>query len=204
MTTGERIKYIREKMCLTQKEVSMRAGLGKNTLSGIERGAQEPSLSTLRLLAEAMKVSTLDLLGDTEMWFFTKLDDGAKMPTRAHADDAGFDLFAMNSGIINARDSMVLDTGVHVAIPKGFAGLICSKSGLNINYGLTSDGLIDSGYTGSIKVKLYNNSDSNYLVTAGDKISQIVFIPIVEPRLVKVDELPQTERGTGGFGSTGK
>ena len=80
---------------------------------------------------------------------FTKLpvqlDDGAHMPTYAHTSDAGMDLYAMNRCVIPPHGSAVFDTGVHVAIPEGFCGLIVSKSGLNINHGLTSDGLIDSG-----------------------------------------------------------
>lgn len=79
-----------------------------------------------------------------------------------------------------------------------------SKSGLNVKHGITSEGVIDAGYTGSIVVKLYNNSGFDYTVNAGDKISQIVLLPIFTPELEQVDKLEETERGAGGFGSSGK
>lgn len=79
-----------------------------------------------------------------------------------------------------------------------------SKSGLNVKRGITSEGVIDSGYTGSIVVKLYNNSDTDYTVGAGDKISQIVLLPIFTPELEQVETLEDTERGGKGFGSSGK
>ena len=85
-----------------------------------------------------------------------KLDAGAKMPTRAHALDAGLDLYARESCIVEAKGSAVFDTGVHIEIPAGWVGVLKSKSGLNIKHGIISDGTIDAGYTGSIKVKLYN------------------------------------------------
>lgn len=133
-----------------------------------------------------------------------KLDDGAKMPTRAHPTDAGLDLYARDTLIIPPKGSAVFDTGVHVELPTGTVGMLKSKSGLNVKYGLTSEGVIDVGYTGSIVVKLYNNSEYPYIVNAGDKISQLVIMPILTPPLELVESLDDTERGAGGFGSTGK
>lgn len=133
-----------------------------------------------------------------------ELDPGAKMPTRAHATDAGLDLYAMETQIVLARDSAKFDTGVHIELPAGTVGMLKSKSGLNVNHGITSEGVIDVGYTGSICVKLYNHSGHDYTVNAGDKISQLVIMPILTPELEVVDELTETERGAGGFGSTGK
>ena len=133
-----------------------------------------------------------------------KLDSGARMPTRAHTTDAGLDLYARETKIIPANGSETFDTGVHVALPAGTVGMLKSKSGLNVNYGLTSEGVIDAGYTGSIVVKLYNNSNRNYKVKTGDKISQLVIMPIITPPLEIVTDLEETERGAGGFGSTGK
>ena len=133
-----------------------------------------------------------------------KLDPGARIPTRAHDTDAGYDLYAREDMTIPFGGSAVFDTGVHMAIPKGMAGLIVSKSGLNTVFNLTSTGLIDSGYTGSIKVKLYNHGSTPYKVCAGDKISQIVIIPIFTPLLEIVGEFEQTERGNNGFGSSGR
>jgi len=133
-----------------------------------------------------------------------KLDKGARMPTRAHDTDAGLDIYSRETKIVPAKGSAVFDTGVHIELPHRTTGFLKSKSGLNVEYGLTSEGVIDVGYTGSICVKLYNNSDIGYEVYAGDKISQLVILPIIIPNLELVDELEDTERGNGGFGSTGR
>lgn len=132
------------------------------------------------------------------------LDKGAKMPTRAHNGDAGLDLYAREDAVVKAKGSYVFDIGVHIEIPYGATGFIKSKSGLNVNHDITSEGVIDYGYTGSIRVKLYNNSDEDYGVKAGDKISQLVVLPVVLTEEELVDSLEETERGNGGFGSTGK
>lgn len=132
------------------------------------------------------------------------LDEGAKMPTRAHETDAGLDIYARETQIVPARESAVFDTGVHIELPAGTAGFLKSKSGLNVKHGITSEGVIDVGYTGSIKVKLYNNSGYDYTVNAGDKITQLVILPIFTPTPKQVDRFAETERGNGGFGSTGK
>lgn len=132
------------------------------------------------------------------------LDNGAKMPTRAHSTDAGLDLYAMDTQIIPAKESAVFDTGVHVELPEGTAGFLKSKSGLNTKHGITSEGVIDVGYTGSIVAKLYNHSGMDYNVNAGDKITQLVIVPILTPELELVESFGETDRGNNGFGSTGK
>ena len=131
------------------------------------------------------------------------LDDGAVTPTRAHSADAGLDLYAMEDRVIFQDGSYTFDTGVHVAIPEGYVGFLKSKSGLNINSGLQSAGVIDSGYTGSIRVKLYNHGHEMVHISRGQKISQLVILPIVTPEIELVDELEETERGNNGFGSSG-
>lgn len=136
-----------------------------------------------------------------------KLDNGAIMPTRGHESDAGYDLYAPKSMVTKhlwKNDSIVIDTGVHMLIPDGYCGMIISKSGLNVKHSVTTDGLIDSGYTGSIKIKMYNHGDERLKVEPGDKISQIVIVPCMTPRLILAKELPHTDRGTNGFGSTGR
>lgn len=133
------------------------------------------------------------------------LDEGAHKPERAHTHDAGLDLRARETKIIPAHGSATFDTGVHMEIGFGYAGLLVSKSGLNTKHGITSTGLIDAGYTGSIVAKLYNHSDKDYTVQAGDKITQLVIIRIDTPmRLDVVDKLEETARGSKGFGSTGR
>ena len=133
-----------------------------------------------------------------------KLDKGAYMPERAHATDAGADLRTPHDAIIPNKGSVVIDTGVHIELPPFTVGMLKSKSGLNVKHGITSEGVIDVGYTGSIRVKLYNHSDKPYELKAGDKISQLVVMPIYIPSFDLVDELEDTERGNGGFGSTGR
>ena len=105
-----------------------------------------------------------------------RLDEGATMPTRAHETDAGLDLYAKESKSIPARGSAVFDTGVHIELPENTVGMLKSKSGLNVKFGITSEGVIDVGYTGSIRAKLYNNTDNDYIVLAGDKITQLVIL----------------------------
>ena len=140
-----------------------------------------------------------------------KLDEGAKMPTRAHEYDAGLDIYAPESIILYAGNSVKVDTGVHIEIPKGFCGLLKSKSGLNVNHGIVGEGVIDSGYTGSICVKLYNNSKDEKLhfFEKGDKLIQLLIVPIETPELELVENIADlyggdTERGANGFGSSGK
>lgn len=156
-----------------------------------------------RRLAELAEAALKKESGRSKKAMRIKLGDGAHLPTRAHDLDAGLDLYARETRIVPAKESAIFDTGVHLEIPQGYAGLIVSKSGLNVRHGLTSEGLIDSGYTGSIVVKLYNHSRYDYKVNKGDKISQLVIIPIITPELELVDSLEETARGDNGFGSTG-
>ena len=131
------------------------------------------------------------------------LEPTAYMPVKAHNSDAGFDLKSRDSVIIPAHGDQTFDTGVHIAIPEGYVGFLKSKSGLNIKHGLTGTGVIDAGYTGPIVVKLYNNSSFNYKVGLGDKLIQLVILPIPEIELEQVNSLDSTERGDNGFGSSG-
>lgn len=133
-----------------------------------------------------------------------QLDDGAIMPERAHPEDAGLDLFTPKTVHVPAKGSATIDTGVHVQLPEGTAGVLMSKSGLNVNFDTTNTGLIDEGYTGSIKVKLYNHGDRSFCITEGGKISQLVIVPVQRPVPIQVEQITGGKRGTGGFGSTGK
>lgn len=132
------------------------------------------------------------------------LDSGAWMPIRAHEADAGYDLKTPRRAVIRAHDSVVIDTGVHVEIPQGHVGFLKSKSGLNVKFDLTGDGVIDAGYTGSIRVKLYNNGGQIHIFEPGDKIIQLVILPIITPELELVESLGESDRGDNGFGSTGR
>lgn len=133
------------------------------------------------------------------------VETGAYVPERAHKTDAGLDIKSKETRLIKAHRGAIFHTGLHVQLPHGTAGLLVSKSGLNVKHGITSTGLIDEGYTGEIMVKLYNNSDESYLVQAGDKISQLVIIPVLYDDIHIMNSLDEnTERGDKGFGSSGK
>jgi dUTP pyrophosphatase len=134
-----------------------------------------------------------------------QLGEGAIMPSRAHKADAGLDLMARECQAVPAHGSAIFRTGVHVEIPEGCAGLLVSKSGLNVRHDITSTGLIDAQYSGEIVVKLDNSGDTDYLVKRGDRISQLVVIPLWhDPIIEVVDELPKVGRGDNGFGSSGR
>ena len=135
------------------------------------------------------------------------LNKGAIAPTRAHDTDAGLDLYALHPAGIPPGKRQLVGTGVHVAIPPGYVGMICPRSGLAHKRGLTvlnAPGIIDAGYTGEIKVNLHNTHYLAQSVDAGDRIAQLVIAPIPDVHLVQVDALEATERGDSGHGSTGQ
>lgn len=161
--------------------------------------------STEAILA-AHGCSTISLSGgmkgeSMQVW----LEKGAVAPVREHSTDAGIDLFTPEDAVVEGGGSVVVDTGVHVKLPKGCCGVLVSKSGLNVGKDITSTGLIDEGYTGSIKVKLYNHGGEKRLFQRGDKVSQLVIVPVKYEKVEVVGEatFKGMDRGDGGFGSTG-
>lgn len=135
-----------------------------------------------------------------------QLDDDAYEPLRAHPEDAGLDLRTPHGFTLVAHGTEVVDTGVHVDIENGWFGKIESKSGLNINHGIeTAPGVIDSGYSGSIKVRLYNLTDEPYGFDAGDKVCQMVLVPCNTPLIQLVGKVEaRGGRGDDGYGSSGR
>ena len=132
------------------------------------------------------------------------LEHGAKMPTREHARDAGLDLFANEGASIPSHSAVTIRTGVHVQLPSGTAGLLVSKSGLNSKMHITTTGLIDEGYRGEIQVTMHNHGNAPFMVVPGQKISQLVIVPVLYETVEVVEEIQGGERGSNGFGSTGK
>lgn len=130
------------------------------------------------------------------------VDPGSGIPTRAHKDDAGLDLYSRKSGWIMPKSRRTFGTGLHAMIEPGYVGMLTSKSGMMLK-GLTSRGTIDSGYTGEIKAVLYNHSWLPVRIKKGQKITQLVIMPIITPELEFINFVETTERGSGGFGSTG-
>ncbi|KAA3640184.1 MAG: dUTP diphosphatase [Armatimonadetes bacterium] len=128
------------------------------------------------------------------------------MLATAHEGDAGADLSASEEHTIEPGQTALVGTGLSMAIPPGHAGFVLPRSGLAIKHGITvanAPGLIDSGYRGEIRVGLINHSDSTFVVRVGDRIAQLVVMTVETPEFVEVDALDSTDRGAGGFGSTG-
>lgn len=134
----------------------------------------------------------------------TKIRNDAFLPERAHDTDAGADIRTPEGFWLRAHDSEIVATGVHVELPAGTVGMLKSKSGLNTRYGIVSEGVIDEGFSGEIIVKLYNLSDHDYLFQRGDKITQLVVMPVHYVTYEQVDEIKAGERGANGYGSTGR
>lgn len=132
------------------------------------------------------------------------LDDGAYQPERAHDTDAGADLRTPVGFTLPPHGSMTIDTGVHVELPHGTCGMLVPKSGLNVRCDAVGWGLIDEGYSGSVVVKLYNMGRHARYFDKGDKVAQLVVMPVAYPRYVRADEVTGGERGQNGFGSTGR
>lgn len=135
-----------------------------------------------------------------------QLDTDAYMPEKHYKEDAGFDLRTPYRFVLRAHSFKVIDTGVHCEVPYGFVGMVKSKSGLMCKKGITTDGTVDCGYSGSIRVCLFNHSGEHYIFEKGDKIAQLVFMLILNPEIEmhQVAKVEARERGNNGFGSTGK
>ena len=136
-----------------------------------------------------------------------RLRDDAVLPGRAYPGDAGLDLVACERVVVPPGARAVVPTGLAVAIPEGHAGLVTPRSGLAVRHGLSmvnGPGLIDSGYRGELRVVLLNTDrEATFTVEPGMRVAQLVVVPVPELTLVEVDELPETERGVAGFGSSG-
>ena len=136
------------------------------------------------------------------------LRENAKLPSRAHEGDAGLDLYACDAAHIGPGERWGVGTGVAVEIPEGHAGLVLPRSGLARDRGISlvnSPGLIDSGYRGEISVLLLNTDPAEtFRVEIGDRIAQLLVTPVATPTPVSVEALEGTDRGAGGFGSSGR
>lgn len=133
-----------------------------------------------------------------------KFSQDAILPSRKRNSDAGFDLYCMNSAEMYPNATYMLDTGVAVEIPEGYVGFIKERSGLGCEGIQVLGGVIDEGYIGEIKVLLLNNAASPKKIKVGDRIAQLVILPIPEIELVEVEELSETDRGDSGFGASGR
>ncbi len=133
-----------------------------------------------------------------------RLDPAAIAPTRAHPDDAGLDLYALEDAAVEPGAGAVLRTGVAVAVPPGHVGLVCDRSSLARRGLKTAGGVIDAGYRGEVGVVVWNLSREVQRVKKGERAAQMLVIPIAAPAPVEAEDLGDTARGAGGFGSTGR
>lgn len=133
-----------------------------------------------------------------------KLENGAFLPERAHKNDAGADLRTPERVVIHPHDRVKIDTGVSIEMHGYYFGLIAEKSSLALKGISVHGGVIDEGYRGRISVVAQNDTEVPYIFEKGDKIAQLIIMPVVFPDFVEVKELDETERGVEGFGSTGK
>jgi len=139
---------------------------------------------------------------------FQILSDDATLPTRAHDGDAGLDLYSSQAAHIGPGERWQISTGIAVEIPEGHAGLVLPRSGLAVRHGISlvnAPGLIDAGYRGELKVLLLNNDPADvFRIEPGDRIAQLVVTPVVIADPVQAEALSDSERGSGGFGSSGR
>ena len=137
-----------------------------------------------------------------------KLDPAATLPTQAHAGDAGYDLHALEAAELGPGERAMLRTGIAIEVSPGHAGLVLPRSGTAAKHGIAlvnAPGLIDAGYRGEIRVLLLNTDRSEaFSVAPGDRIAQLVLVRVETPPVEEVSELGESDRGDGGFGSSGR
>jgi len=133
--------------------------------------------------------------------------DDAFLPIYAQPGDAGADLRSRVAAVVPAHGRVLVPTGVSIALPDGYVGLVHPRSGLAHKHGITvlnTPGTVDAGYRGEIAVNLYNSTDTDFAVEVGDRIAQLVIQQVERAKFIKVERLPESDRGEGGHGSTGK
>ncbi|KAI0175558.1 dUTP pyrophosphatase [Hypoxylon sp. FL1284] len=165
--------------------------------------AMSPSASTSTTTAPASSVPAVPVSQSPPL-LIKKLSPTARLPTRGSALAAGYDLYASSATIIPARGKALVDTDLSIAVPAGTYGRIAPRSGLAAKHFVdTGAGVIDADYRGPVKVLLFNHADADFAVAEGDRVAQLVLERIYTPDVVEVDQLDESVRGAGGFGSTG-
>jgi dUTP pyrophosphatase len=171
-------------------------------LTTLETPAVPASPSRRRASAMQQPQSSADAARPTLQVRF--LSEHAQLPSRGSAGAAGYDLYSAHDTVIPARGRAVVRTDISICVPEGTYARIAPRSGLAVKNGLmTGAGVVDVDYRGPVGVVLFNHSDEEFVVHVGDRIAQMILERIATPEVVRVDELDDTARGTGGFGSTG-
>jgi len=133
-----------------------------------------------------------------------RIHKDAKLPHYGHKGDAGLDIFSTIDCVLQKREVKAIPTGIKVAIPEGYVGLIWDKSGVSLEGVHRLAGVVDSGYRGEVKIVMANLSDEPFSIEKGMKIAQLLIQPVIEVEVIEVEDLEATPRGENGFGSTGK
>ena len=133
-----------------------------------------------------------------------RIDAEAKLPVYGHPGDAGLDLFSLKEHILAAGEVKAVGTGIQVAVPRGHVGLVWDKSGISLNAVHRLAGVIDSGYRGEVRVVLANLGQEPFIIEKGMKIAQVLIQEVASVTVIEDEDLDETSRGSGGFGSTGK
>ena len=136
-----------------------------------------------------------------------RLDPLLPMPGHARAGDAGVDLYAREAGSLQPRERAMIPTGIALAIPSGYVGLVAPRSGLAVRHGISvvnGPGVIDAGFRGELNVVVINLGNEAWSYERGERVAQLVVVPFERQELYEVEELPESHRGDAGFGSTGK
>ncbi|KAH8602672.1 dUTPase-like protein [Bisporella sp. PMI_857] len=157
-----------------------------------------PPASTTSMTPAVTKVE------DAPALLIKKLSDKARLPTRGSAFAAGYDIYASKEAVVPARGKVLVDTDISMAVPAGTYGRIAPRSGLASKHFIdTGAGVIDADYRGQVKILLFNHSETDFEIKEGDRVAQLVLERIYTPEVVEVQELEESVRGAGGFGSTG-
>ena len=149
-------------------------------------------------------MSTMSHTAESNFVPVRKVTPEAVLPTRAHADDAGMDLYNLDDFQLEPGQGRMIRTGIAMALPKGHVGMIADRSSMAKKGVKTAGGIIDAGYRGEIQIVLWNISPETHAFKKGERIAQLLIIPIATPAVREVDTLDDTTRGAGGFGSTGR
>lgn len=216
---GKVLRDIRLSRNMLLKNMADKLNVSSAYLSGLEHGRYEIPECMIEMIRRTLYLSGQEIQRLFAAEQETKkmklkfwLDPLAYYPERAHFADAGADVRTPENVTVPAKGGAIVNTGVHLSIPRGYVIFAKSKSGLNVHHGLQVEGVIDAGFTGPIVIKLHNLSDKDYHFKRGDKIAQLVMLPILTPGFERAETLEEIEResscvssrGASGWGSTGR